>query len=150
MARSARFTGHVDERGRLHVDRSGDMRRHLLALAGKEIGLTVGALEDERSSEANAYLWGVVYELMSEATGQDALSIHEAMKQRFMTHKVVSLTNAVTGECEEYDVVGSTRTSIRRFYYFVEQVRAFAGEWLGLVVPDPDKNWREKKRKRAA
>lgn len=91
-----------------------------------------------RSQQANAYLWGVVYRLMAEETGHEPEDIHDDMCLRFLT-KRLTWVNEQTGEVEERDVPGRSRSlDVNEFYTFVEKVRLFAAEWLGLTIPDPE------------
>lgn len=105
---------------------------------GSRVTITVEPERDRRSSAANRYLWGVVYQLIAEYTGQDPEDIHAEMCARF-TAKTISYVNPSTGEMVEMEVV--TRTSgmtVREFYLFVEKVRLFAAEFFTLMIPDPD------------
>ena len=91
-----------------------------------------------RSQQANAYLWGVVYRLMAEETGHDPEEIHDDMCLRFLS-KTLTWVNEQTGEVEERQVPGRSRSlDVTEFHEFVERVRLFAAEWLGLTIPDPE------------
>lgn len=107
-----------------------------------------------RSIRANNYLWGVVYDLMEEHTGQIADDIHDAMCERFLPneHKRIEFFNNMTGESltVETDVRRSSKLHGGKFYDFVEEVRMFARDFLGVDTPDPDPSyWRHRKAKAA-
>lgn len=134
-----RFTGRVDEQGMLRASDRDAWLAHVATFAGKPVEFWIKERQETRSVRANAYLWGVVYKAISDDTGQEPEAIHEAMKQRFLTQTDVVLINAKTGEMEEHRVVGSSsKLKVHDFYQFVENVRLFAAEWLGLRIPEPN------------
>lgn len=126
--------------GQVRLDRPADYARFREQFAdGERVEATLKRYQDTRSARANRYLWGVVYAAIAEDTGQEPESIHEAMKERFLVKTDIVFVNAKTGEMEEHRVVGSSAgLKVSEFYQFVENVRLFAGEWLGLRIPDPN------------
>ena len=109
-----------------------------------------------RSTEANAYLWGVVYEtiVISLSDGTTADDMHEVMCQKFLPDESrrVEWFNRTTGESIEatIDPRRSSRLGGLEFYDFVEKVRAFGRDFLGVQTPDPDPTYWRKRVKRAA
>lgn len=108
-----------------------------------------------RSQKANAYLWGHVYDEMSKHTGHSPEDIHDAMCERFLPneHKRVEFFNHMTGEqlTVETDGRRSSNQTPTDFYDFVENIRGFALEFLGVETQDPDPEyWRRSKRQRKA
>lgn len=102
-----------------------------------------------RSQRANAYYWSVVLGAIAEHTGYTADDVHDAMCQQFLSNdlKRVEFYNAHSQDVLRVAV--DTRRSSKRttveFYEFVERVRAWAGEFLGLTIPDPDPDyWRRR------
>jgi hypothetical protein len=101
-----------------------------------------------RTKEQNSYYWGMVLPYLAEAVrrvnGERDLSYnsedaHEDCKAEFLTRY---LHNPETGEA-----IGSKRRSTTvlttvEFYDYVEQIRARSA-YLGVPIPEPDKNWRE-------
>lgn len=98
-----------------------------------------------RSIKANRYYFGCVLDLMAKDTQQDKDDIHDAMCDRFLKRKVF-MVNRHTGEAEEREVARrSSKLNADEFYAFVENVRLFAAEFLGLTIPDPDPEyWRRR------
>lgn len=122
-------------------------RRHLNGLGvGKwEIH---AAKRPTRSQRANAYYWSTVLLLIAQHTEHTPEEIHDAMCARFLPneHKRVEFFNRHTGEQLDVDI--DTRRSSKLtgapFYDFVEQVRMWAADWLGVFTPDPDPEyWRK-------
>lgn len=151
MAPKRHFTGRVDDQAVLHLQNRPAWTWHLSTLKGKPVDFWVEEQQETRSDRANRYLWGVVYRAISKDTEQDKESVHEAMKQRFLGDSSVVFVNPQTGEVEERRVVGSSRKlKVHEFYLFVENVRLFASEWLGLVIPDPEPGLLMVKREKAA
>lgn len=97
----------------------------------------------KRSSRANRYYHGPVLNAIVLETEQDHDSIHDVMCEKFIPPQTVTFVNKHTGETEERQVPGrSSRLSVSEFYHFVEQVRLWAAEWLGITIEDPDPEWR--------
>jgi hypothetical protein len=152
----ATFHGRVDLQGRLLMAHQ-ERRRHdarIVALTGKNVVVTVAEEKSTRSDRANAYLWGVVYRFMAEdQCGKDSeeakQAIHDAMCERFLPNqrKQVEFFSKLTGETLTIDTDPrrSSRLTGEPFYDFVEDVRQFALDFMGVVTPDPDPEyWRKR------
>jgi hypothetical protein len=130
------------ERGKLVLT-----NRALFADLVKNLGdgsyeLSLRKLRATRSIQANRYWWGVVVHLFSEHTGHTPEEIHEWAKAKFIP-KRLALLNGNGDVQDEYVIGGSTRKmKVDEFYEFVEHVRTFGNEQLGLNIPPPDKLWR--------
>ena len=147
--------GHIGYQADRRILRIDDMDAYRAYLdrcpEGEALDLEIRPREETRRAQANRYLFGVVYALMEKETGQPKDSIHEDMKRRFLTKTTVRWVNYKTGEIFEDQVTESSAIqSISGFGKFIEDVRLFAQEWLGLYTPDPDPDYREKRRKKAA
>lgn len=140
------FTGLVAN-GRIHADDKPALTQCLEALDGKQVTFTV---DDTRSTEAHRYLFGPVYDLICEYTGDSKMAVHEFFKKRFLKRSVVRVVNYQTGEIEEEEVVeSSTIQTVKGFHAFTEQVRLFASEWMGVTTPDPNPAFSTRRRKAA-
>lgn len=125
----------------------------LKALGNGHVSVTV-KLETAaaiRSAKANAYYWSCVLTPMSEDSSSgdaSAEDIHDAMCERFLPNetKRVAFFNRMTGEeltIETDDGRRSSKLKGDDFYQFVEKVRKFALEFMGLTTQDPDPEyWR--------
>lgn len=86
-----------------------------------------------RSDQANRYLWGVCYAIISQETGNDVNDLHLYFCGEFFGW-------------EDYEVMGMTRRRPRegsskqikaRFSEFIEFITAKAAG-LGIVIPPPN------------
>ena len=129
-----RFAAEVSDKGELRIADPIRWRARLSRLSGKRVLVTVQREKHARSLKANAYLWGVVYEVLAEWSGHSPEEIHEAMKMTFLPRR--QLTIKATGEV--MDIPGSTATlDSEAFSDYVSRVKLFAAE-SGCHVPDPD------------
>lgn len=153
-------SGYMTDAGELRVD---DRETLLAAMRRFPIGASVVVRvevsgKQTRSNRANRYYWSQVLTPMSKANSegdQTPEEIHDAMCAMFLPdeRKRVDFYNHMTGEHldVEIDLRRSSRLKSDAFYTFVEQVRKFAAEFLGVVTEDPDPNyWRKRATKRAA
>lgn len=83
----------------------------------------------KRSSQANRYLFGVVYKTIANETGFTVDEVHDAMKVKFRSREDVS-----TG----LTVVRSTRSDTDDFWEYVDQVRLWSHTFLGAYIPEPN------------
>jgi len=81
-----------------------------------------------RSQKQNAYMWGVVYKIISGDTGYSADEVHQLMGEKFLSYEkkgkkfVLSTTTLNTKEMEGY----------------LEDIRRFASMELSIDVPVPN------------
>lgn len=109
-----------------------------------EIEILIERKHATRSVQANRYYWAVVVKAISEHTGYDANETHEAMKALFLPKELAFCdgNGVIQGEIV---IGGSTRKmNVNEFHEYVERVRRFAAEQLGLNVQDPDPNWQDR------
>lgn len=124
------------EVGKLDIDRDR-LKSALASMGDGPVVVTIARQKSKRSIHANAYYWGVVVKMISDETGQDTESVHEFLK-REVNAQHVEMVNKATGEVYEAWVGGSTADlNVGDFFSFVERARAWAGQFLGLEIPDP-------------
>ncbi len=160
MALDPVFRGRVREDGLVgFAEEERDVRRaHLQSLAGKDIDVIYREHKDTRSLRANNYYWSVVLTRMSMDGSQGDQSpeeIHDAMCEMFLPNekKRVDFFNAMTGErlTMETERRRTSKLTGAPFYDFVEKVRKFALEFMGIVTEDPDPSyWRQRNTKAMA
>jgi hypothetical protein len=122
--------------GKLDLDRDR-LKAALASMGDGPVVVTVARQKSKRSLDANAYYFGVVVKMIATETGQDAESVHEFLK-REANAQHVEMVNKATGEVYEAWIGASTAVlNTGDFYSYVERCRAWAGQFLGLVIPDP-------------
>lgn len=154
-AKEAIGTG-VLRAGKLQWDDQAGFSAELRGLEDGSVVVTVkhASAATVRSQKANKYYFGVVLRIVSEETGQSVDDIHDAMCSQFLPseQKRVEFFNRMTGEslAVDADTRRSSKLTGGPFYDFVEQVRLWAQEFLGIQTPDPDPEyWRKRERKAA-
>lgn len=82
------FNGVVTADGRLELDgiEAIQRKRYLRSLAGRRIGIVIRERRAQRSSNQNAWLWGVAIPMLAEELGYDE-------------HEHETLHYALLGEC---------------------------------------------------
>lgn len=135
------WPGDTDEqldakRARLHQAMFPGQQKHPFA-----IEVTVKRHQKKRSPEANSYLWGVCYPLLSDASGYEKEEIHHLMCCKFFGTKVVEImgeritrpvrttTTNEEGEPEWLDPA--------TFGEFIEMVIREASLWYDVTIPPP-------------
>jgi len=102
----------------------GDYKGSYVATIEKEKG--------KRSLGFNAYLWGVVYKLISEHTGHTAQELHEIYTRMFIPPKFI------TYKGKEIKVPsGTSGMDTATFWTYVDRVIA-EGASMGVVIPPPE------------
>jgi hypothetical protein len=117
----------------------------------------VEEMKSQRRTVANAYYWGVVLPLISDATGFETEELHEYFLGSHFGWKdkpipktprnplgIESTPRRSTTKDEKgrRSVLG-----IAKFYDFVEFVRRFAAIKLSLNIPDPDPEYKAHREK---
>lgn len=86
--------------------------------------------KSRRSLNANAYLWGVVYELISKHTGHTSQELHEIYSRMFLKPKFITYKGK--------EIKLPTGTSILnkiQFGEYLDRVIAEASS-MGIVIPE--------------
>lgn len=104
--------------------------------------VTIGKVRDNRSNAQNNYLWGVVYPFIATGlreVGYPNITIddaHDFCKHKFAQRNVV---NHNTGEI--INLPSSTaKMDVVQFSHYVDQIKAFAEEYLNIQIPQPNEN----------
>lgn len=91
-----------------------------------------------RSQRQNRFYWGVLVHELSEHTGFTPDEMHEWLKLRFIPKKL-AVCNGNGEVIDERVVGGSTRKmTTTQFEDYMETIRRWAAEELGVFIPDPD------------
>ncbi len=120
------FQGHVAQ-GVLYLDDLPAYEKQIALLDGKPIELVLRRHREQRSSQQNRYLHGVVIPMLAEHCGYEPFEMKDALKWRFLqTHTDGKLPS----------VRSTADLNTAEFAEFTEQCRRLAAE-LGCVIPDP-------------
>ena len=121
----------------------GQVRREfddlVRAFAGKRLRIKVCKYQKARSQNQNRYLWGVVYPAIvavfrEHGNNVDSEDVHSYCKEHVGKLKQVF----VTPDGEVLTGPGSTaKLDTQQFEVYVEKVRAWAAETLGIGIPLP-------------
>lgn len=109
-----------------------------------EVTITVARKRATRSLLQNAWYFGQILRLLSEHTGYTVDELHDYCKLRFNA-KTVCLVDR-DGVVKDETRVGLSTAKLNRvtFGEYCEAIREWAAADLGVLIPDPDPNWREK------
>lgn len=146
--------GHISFDGRfglLEAERE-DRVAYFKTLAGKKVDIEVREHRTTRSQRQNRYYWGQVLTPMSvdgSNGDQSPEEIHDAMCAMFLPDekKRVEFFNRMTGESLAVETDGRRSSKLNGdvFFDFVERVRKFALEFMGVRTADPDPEyWRKR------
>lgn len=135
--------------------RALDLARSVLAGLDEEHAWKVTAepVKSARSASQNAYLWAVPNKMISELTGYEAEEVHEYLLGRYFgwKDKRVPKTPRNPSGVESVPVRTTTTDehgkrsvlSPQQFSDYVDFIQRFAAQTLGIVIPDPDPQFRQ-------
>lgn len=116
------------------------------------VTVTVKRERPDKTVLQMGYYRGLVLPMIVEESCGDAddteerRRIHLELKAKFLEPQRVEVTDRETGEIVTRDLVPSLGDlNTKQMTDFVDRVRLWAGEFLGLVIPDPDKDWKIKR-----
>ncbi len=116
--------------------------------AKHKVKVTIQMDRADRSEDQNEALWGLAYKILHEETGNDPEDMHSYFLGEFfgwVEYEVMGMrkkkprrttTKNAEGKREVLDTM-----SFASFFSFIQQRSA---ETVGVHIPDPDKNWRQK------
>lgn len=131
-----RFLGLVQD-GKLRLDYKAQFDAYIKRFEGDEVVVKVTKRRSQRSDEQNGYWWAVVVPLLAEHCGYTHDEMHDALKLKFLSREDMS---------KGLIRVGSTaKLNTLEFADLVDRVALWAAEDFGVVIPLPDKRWREKR-----
>ena len=130
--------GFVSEDVKLEMEQPSDVTRVLRGLVGEVVEVIIRKRRSKRSDRQNAWYWSQILELLSERTGHTPDELHEYCKARFIPKRLAICDG--NGVVIDDRVVGGSTTKLNREQMadFCEEIRRWAAEDLGLVIPDPD------------
>lgn len=120
----------VVKAGKVYLDEPENYESYLHTLDEKRIELTIQKEQLNRTNQQSRYLFGVVYQAISDETGYTKEEVHEMMKSILLKdHKVVN--------DKRYTVVRSTSSlTTVEMSEFIEGCKRWAATELSLNIPD--------------
>lgn len=115
--------------------------------------ITWEVMRDSRSDKQNNALWGCAYDFLEKETGNDPDHMHEYFcgeffgwveKNVFDRRKLKPKRTTTRDEYGNRDVISTLQ--FMQFYEFIQRRVAIT---VGLNVPDPDPNWKQRERELA-
>lgn len=107
------------------------IKTHLLQFRGQTVEVTVERRRKLRTQEQNAYYWGVVVKMIADECGyrtaEEQQGVHVALREKFLPRK---------GKLQIASSTAALDTA--QFTDYIEQVRQWAAEDLGIYIPDPN------------
>lgn len=141
------WTGNVDDDGVVHLDSPSGFKAWTKAtLKGCRFSMTLTKQRTQRSRNQNAFWWAVVVPMFADACGY-AHHEHEAVHDE-LVRVLVGLKPDANPALKIRQ--STTEMDTLDFNTLIEQAQIFGAEKLGIVIPDPDKEWRQARRKQAA
>jgi hypothetical protein len=123
------FTGIVTK-NELKFDKPHKFIVHKAKFEGKPFELILRQPKSKRSLQQNAAYWGIVIEILSNHTGFDKDSMHDALKVKFAS-KIDPDTGLTITE-------STAKMDTKRFIEYYEQIQRWAAEFLGCYIPNPN------------
>ena len=116
------------QKGRLIFNNPDGFEKHLWKLNDKSVDVVVRLPRRDRSNPQNRYMWGVVYELLSETTGYTPSEIHDAMRMLFLQDNLRKIPT----------LRSTTELSTVEMENYLEQIRIWAAQELNCSIPLPN------------
>ena len=131
MSYSPRFPAKVQD-GKLVLADPVAWRLHLARHNGREVWVTVSRQQKLHSDNQRKYYFGVVVDMIAGYIGESREETHELLKEKFLPKRKVELLDG-----QELEMPPSTRRlTVEEFTSFIEAVRVWASQFLGLSIPD--------------
>ena len=86
----------------------------------------------QRSLNENNYYWGTVIAEIANYTGYSPQEAHDALKSKFLPH--------ITDEFGLTHITSTPALSTKYFEIYMEDIRRWAAEDLGVIVPLPNED----------
>ena len=99
---------------------------------GRDVWVTVSRQQHNRTMPQNRYYFGVVVEMVAGYIGESRDETHALLKEKFLPRRRIELLNG-----KFIEMPPSTRElDVEQFTAYIEQIRVWAAQWLGLSIPD--------------
>ena len=95
-----------------------------------DVTVTIEEPRNNRSGLQNRYYWGVVIDMIHDHTGMGKEDIHAYLKKKFVMKYAVQNPNLIT----------TTSLSTLEFEDLMEEIRLWANEEQGILIPKPNES----------
>ena len=130
--------GYFDDKGKWISENPSILQHYRQSHKNERTILKLSKWYPKRSLNENSYMWGVVYEHISQFTGMTPQEVHNACKAEF-NFKFVDVVNKDTGEVKEIRVPMSTKDlSTSEMENYLEAIRRYYLSEFGLLIPLPN------------
>lgn len=149
------FLGVCDSAACVHVreDQRAAYTAHRASLKNSPIEIILRKARSRKSQEQLGWYWGCILPMLAELTGHDVDELHAYCTQKFLNppeRKTLVISDKDGVVVDEADVqLYPDRVHLLttgQMADFCEDIRMWAAADLRLVIPDPDKRWREHRR----
>lgn len=123
------FYGTVGE-GLITFAHKDQFLAHLDSLKGQFVEVIVRKKRMYRSNKQNRYYFGVVLKEISDHTGSEPKSLHQGFAAEY-------LLEHASDHRVPPRVRSTTELDTKEFSEYVEKIKLWAGEFLGLTIPEP-------------
>lgn len=103
---------------------------------GRKAWITIGGRKNTRSTNQNAYYWGVVVDMLAKYLGYFPDEIHEVLKQKFLPAREVRLNEGVIIIPES-----TAKLDSAQFEDYLEKIRVWAATDLNFTIPLPNEDF---------
>lgn len=108
------------------------LRRWLNNLNGFKVELVIKKYRKKRTIPQNSYYWGIVLDLISEASGYTTEELHELFKRLYLKKEIV-----IGGKVYEVSI-STKKLNTDQFEKYIEKIKRFAEIKLSLRIPNPN------------
>jgi len=124
-----KFTG-IIRNGKVSLDDPENYDIWLGSINDQRIELVVQKERHERTNQQSKYLWGVIYQAISDELGYTPEEVHDLCKTMFLkTHLDVKE--------KRYTIIKSTKElNTQQFSEYVEQIKRWASSELSIAIPE--------------
>lgn len=115
--------------GKAIMDTPERVWEYIKTLDGNRIEVVIRKARSQRSNQQNRYYHGIVLELLSQHTGYTPDEMHEICKYQFLKQG---------GDGKFEYIKSTTKLNTAEFETYLENIKRWAVDILGLVIPDPN------------
>lgn len=139
---------YVDDNGKVEWSNQREAVAAFGRFKGKDVLILIEEKQELKTYLQVKYLWGLVFPLMKAGfadQGKWFRSNDDCYRFLVGEFSHEAIVDERSGEILGYYCETLSGMTIKRTIEFIEWLLQYAAENLHIVVPEPDKNWKEKK-----